>query len=49
MEARGVLSVAERTSYVGRIRHLANEVAETYLADESGEPEENPNEETVKQ
>jgi glycyl-tRNA synthetase alpha chain len=31
MDARGVLSVAERTSYVGRIRHMANQVAKQYL------------------
>jgi glycyl-tRNA synthetase alpha chain len=31
MDARGILSVAERTSYVGQVRHWANEVAETYL------------------
>lgn len=31
MDARGILSVAERTSYVGRVRQWANTVAETYL------------------
>lgn len=31
MEARGILSVAERTNYVGRIRDLANSVAQCYL------------------
>jgi glycyl-tRNA synthetase alpha chain len=35
MEARGILSVAERTSYVGRIRNMANGVAENYLGEES--------------
>lgn len=41
MEARGILSVAERTSYVGRIRNMANGVAECYLGeDEEDEPEE---------
>lgn len=38
MEARGVLSVAERTNYVGRIRALANRVADCYLS-EDGETE----------
>jgi glycyl-tRNA synthetase alpha chain len=33
MEARGILSVAERTAYVGRIRKLASRVARAYLAD----------------
>lgn len=41
MEARGILSVAERTSYVGRIRNMANGVAECYLGEgEEDEPEE---------
>ena len=31
MDARGILSVAERTSYVGRVRARANEVARSYL------------------
>ncbi|MFB6345924.1 MAG: glycine--tRNA ligase subunit alpha [bacterium] len=31
MEARGVLSVAERTNFVGRVRGSANAVAEAYL------------------
>lgn len=31
MDARGILSVAERTTYVGRVRHAANDVAECYL------------------
>lgn len=39
MEARGILSVAERTSYVGRIRTMANGVAQNYLGEE---PEDEP-------
>ncbi len=35
MEARGVLSVAERTNYVSRIRDLARNVAECYLETKS--------------
>ncbi len=41
MEARGILSVAERTSYVGRIRNMANGVAQNYLGEE---PEDEPKE-----
>lgn len=32
LDARGVIAVAERTRYIGRIRHLAREVAQQYLA-----------------
>ncbi|WP_330203963.1 glycine--tRNA ligase subunit alpha [Cyanobacterium sp. Dongsha4] len=32
LDARGVIAVAERTRYIGRIRHLARQVAEQYLA-----------------
>lgn len=32
LDARGVISVAERTRYIARIRHLARQVAELYLA-----------------
>jgi glycyl-tRNA synthetase alpha chain len=31
LDARGALSVAERTSYIGRIRHLARLCARAYL------------------
>lgn len=31
LEARGVLSVAERTAFVGRVRQMANRTAEIYL------------------
>ncbi len=31
MDARGILSVAERTTYVGRVREMANRVARVYL------------------
>jgi hypothetical protein len=33
MEARGVISVTERTATIARIRHLARQVAETWLAE----------------
>jgi glycyl-tRNA synthetase alpha chain len=32
LDARGVIAVAERTRYIGRIRHLARQVAHLYLA-----------------
>jgi glycyl-tRNA synthetase alpha chain len=32
LDARGAISVSERTTYIGRIRNLAKGVAETYLA-----------------
>jgi glycyl-tRNA synthetase alpha chain len=31
LEARGVISVTERTATIGRIRHLARQVAEAWL------------------
>ncbi|MFN6257741.1 glycine--tRNA ligase subunit alpha, partial [Microcystis sp.] len=31
LDARGVIAVAERTRYIGRIRHLARQVAQLYL------------------
>ncbi len=31
LEARGVISVAERTRYIARVRHLARQVAQLYL------------------
>ncbi len=31
LDARGVIAVAERTRYIGRIRHLARQVAERYI------------------
>jgi len=31
LDARGVISVTERTRYIGRIRHLARQVAQQYL------------------
>jgi glycyl-tRNA synthetase alpha chain len=33
LEARGVISVTERTATIARIRHLARQVAETWLAE----------------
>lgn len=40
LDARGVIAVAERTRYIGRIRNLAREVAKSYLQqrDELGFP-----------
>jgi glycyl-tRNA synthetase alpha chain len=32
LDARGAISVAERTSYIGRVRGLASKVAEGYVA-----------------
>jgi len=32
LDARGAISVTERTAYLGRIRALARQVAEAYLA-----------------
>ncbi len=41
LEARGILSVSERTNYIARVRNLARQVAEQYLrmiqADEKGD------------
>jgi glycyl-tRNA synthetase alpha chain len=31
LDARGVISVTERTRYIGRIRNLARQVAKQYL------------------
>ncbi|MBF2078780.1 MAG: glycine--tRNA ligase subunit alpha [Synechococcales cyanobacterium T60_A2020_003] len=31
LDARGVISVTERTRYIGRVRHLARQVAQLYL------------------
>jgi glycyl-tRNA synthetase alpha chain len=31
LDARGVISVTERTRYIGKIRHLARKVAQVYL------------------
>ncbi|HPL97630.1 MAG TPA: glycine--tRNA ligase subunit alpha [Smithellaceae bacterium] len=31
LDARGAISVAERTSYIGRVRNLARVSAELYL------------------
>jgi glycyl-tRNA synthetase alpha chain len=31
LDARGAISVSERTSYIGRVRHLARLCAEAYL------------------
>jgi len=36
LDARGVIAVAERTRYIGRIRNLAREVAHQYLAQREG-------------
>ncbi|MBA3603742.1 MAG: glycine--tRNA ligase [Parachlamydiaceae bacterium] len=32
LDARGVISVTERTGYIGRIRELARQIAESYIA-----------------
>ncbi|MFP4687275.1 MAG: glycine--tRNA ligase subunit alpha [bacterium] len=40
LEARGVLSVSERTAFVGRVRRLANKTAELYLKTRYGVGEE---------
>jgi glycyl-tRNA synthetase alpha chain len=32
LDARGALSVTERTAYIGRVRNLARMVAEAYIA-----------------
>ncbi|HRY24687.1 MAG TPA: glycine--tRNA ligase subunit alpha, partial [Geminicoccaceae bacterium] len=32
LDARGVISVAERQAYIGRVRNLAKACAETWLA-----------------
>ena len=32
LDARGAISVTERTGYIGRIRDLARQIAETYIA-----------------
>ncbi len=37
MEARGILSVSERTAYVGRVRQMANRVASLYLETRTSE------------
>ncbi|OYV61891.1 MAG: hypothetical protein B7Z71_03390, partial [Acidocella sp. 21-58-7] len=34
-DARGVISVAERASYIGRVRALAKACAETWVAGEA--------------
>lgn len=36
LDARGAISVAERTSYIGRVRQLARSVAEAYVAMREG-------------
>jgi glycyl-tRNA synthetase alpha chain len=35
LDARGVISVTERTRYIGKIRHLARQVAQLYLQQRS--------------
>jgi glycyl-tRNA synthetase alpha chain len=32
LDARGAISVAERTTYIGRVRSMARKVAEDYVA-----------------
>lgn len=39
LDARGVISVAERASYIGRVRALAKGCCEGWLAGEDPEPE----------
>lgn len=39
LDARGAISVAERTTFIGRIRNMARNVATTYLAHQSPEKE----------
>ncbi len=36
LEARGAISVTERTGYIGRVRNLARQVAQSYLATREG-------------
>jgi glycyl-tRNA synthetase alpha chain len=36
LDARGVISVTERTRFIGRIRHLARQVAQLYLKQREG-------------
>ncbi len=43
LEARGVLSVAERTAFVARVRRLANKTSEVYLKTRYGVGEEEEN------
>jgi glycyl-tRNA synthetase alpha chain len=38
LDARGVISVAERAAYIGRVRALAKGCCEAWLASQSGEP-----------
>jgi len=33
LDARGVISVTERTGYIGRVRHLAREIAKLYVVE----------------
>ncbi|MBV9080085.1 MAG: glycine--tRNA ligase subunit alpha [Elusimicrobia bacterium] len=40
LDARGAISVSERTGFIGRIRNLARQVAEKYVVAKSGVPEE---------
>jgi glycyl-tRNA synthetase alpha chain len=35
LDARGVISVAERASYIGRVRNLAKSCAEIWVAGEA--------------
>lgn len=39
LEARGAISVTERTGFIGRVRNLARQVAQSYLASREGEQE----------
>ncbi len=39
MDARGAIAVAERASYIGRIRDLVKACAEAYVAQERTEAE----------
>jgi len=39
LEARGAISVTERTGFIGKVRNLARQVAQSYLASREGEQE----------
>ena len=39
LEARGAISVTERTGFIGRVRNLARQIAQSYLASREGEQE----------
>jgi glycyl-tRNA synthetase alpha subunit len=42
LDARGAISVTERAAYIGRVRNLAREVAQLYVAQQQEPAEEEP-------